>query len=467
MSPAPMKTELCQMKNKRKSGAVHMDIKDVKEVFEANGIKTVIVGGTDPGGVMRGKRLTVPYFYSALEHGLNFAMFILRTTPVDDVLPGLFDGGVPDIKGVPDLSTLRLAPWEENAAIVLMDWHGPDGEPLALCPRSELKRQVARVREKGLEEVFALEFEFFLMPKPIAEFRAGGWNDLSPPSQDIHCYSIYEGHFAEPIVSRIRAYFEDEVEGCTPEWGQGQFEINLHRSDAVAMADTLVLFKTAVKQLAAQAGLSATFMAKWHEDYSGNSGHIHQSLKQAETGASAFYDESERYRMSKLFQHYLAGQLDVMRPATLFFAPFVNSYKRFQLDSFAGVTKAWAIDNRTAALRVLNYEPSKCRLENRIGGADLNPYLASAVSLGAGLRGIEQELPLQPPGEGNCYHLPDVETVPMSLTEALREAESSAALREVIAPELVDNMVDVARFETGVFDTRVTDLERRRYFEMV
>jgi glutamine synthetase len=462
-----MGTELCQMKNKQKSGAVHMDIKDVKEVFEANRIKTVIVGGTDPGGVMRGKRLTVPYFYSALDHGFNFAMFILCTTPVDDVLPGLFDGGVPDIKGVPDLSTLRLAPWEEDAAIVLMDWHGADGEPLALCPRSELKRQVARVREMGLEEVFALEFEFFLMPKPISEIRAGGWNDLSPPSQDIHCYSIYEGHFAEPIVSRIRAYFEDEVEGCTPEWGQGQFEINLHRSDAVAMADTLVLFKIAVKQLAAQAGLSATFMAKWHEDYSGNSGHIHQSLKQADSGASAFYDESERYRMSKLFQHYLAGQLDVMRPATLFFAPFVNSYKRFQLDSFAGVTKTWAIDNRTAALRVLNYEPEKCRLENRIGGADLNPYLASAVSLGAGLRGIEQELPLQPPGEGNCYHLPDVETVPMSLTEALREAEASAALREVIAPELVDNMVNVARFETSVFDTRVTDLERRRYFEMV
>jgi glutamine synthetase len=462
-----MGTELCQMKNKQKSGAVHMDIKDVKEVFEANRIKTVIVGGTDPGGVMRGKRLTVPYFYSALDHGFNFAMFILCTTPVDDVLPGLFDGGVPDIKGVPDLSTLRLAPWEEDAAIVLMDWHGADGEPLALCPRSELKRQVARVREMGLEEVFALEFEFFLMPKPISEIRAGGWNDLSPPSQDIHCYSIYEGHFAEPIVSRIRAYFEDEVEGCTPEWGQGQFEINLHRSDAVAMADTLVLFKIAVKQLAAQAGLSATFMAKWHEDYSGNSGHIHQSLKQADSGASAFYDESERYRMSKLFQHYLAGQLDVMRPATLFFAPFVNSYKRFQLDSFAGVTKTWAIDNRTAALRVLNYEPAKCRLENRIGGADLNPYLASAVSLGAGLRGIEQELPLQPPGEGNCYHLPDVETVPMSLTEALREAEASAALREAIAPELVDNMVNVARFETSVFDTRVTDLERRRYFEMV
>lgn len=444
-----------------------MDSKDAREFIEQNGIKTVIVGGTDPGGVMRGKRLPVPYFHSAVEHGLNFAMFIMRTTPVDDVLPGVFDGGVPDIKGMPDLSTLRLAPWEPDAAIVLMDWHGPDGGPLAVCPRSELKRQVARVRQMGLEETFALEFEFYLMPKPIAEIRAGGWNGVAPASQDIHCYSIYEGHFSEPVVSKIRACFEDQVEGCTPEWGQGQFEINLHRSDAVAMADTLVLFKIAVKQLAAQAGLSATFMAKWHEDYSGNSGHIHQSLKQAGSGTPAFYDEAAPHRMSKLFRHYLAGQLDVMRPATLFFAPFVNSYKRFQLDSFAGVTKTWAVDNRTAALRVLNYDAAKCRVENRIGGADLNPYLASAVCLGAGLRGIERELPLPPPAEGNCYHLPEVETVPMTLTEALEAAAASEALRGVIAPEVVDNMVDIARFETGVFKSRVTDLERRRYFEMV
>ena len=170
--------------------------------------------------------------------------------------------------------------------------------------------------------------------------------------------------------------------------------------------------------------------------------------------------------MSRLFRHYLAGQLDVLRPATLFYAPFVNSYKRFQLDSLAGVTKTWAIDNRTAALRVLNVDERRCRLENRIGGADLNPYLALAASLGAGLRGIERELPLQAPAEGNCYHLPDVETVPLTLSEACRETEGSAAIREVLAPELVDNMVTIARFEAKVFDGRVTDLDRRRYFEM-
>ncbi len=444
-----------------------MDVKDVRDVIAAEKIKTVIVAGTDPGGVLRGKRLTVPYFYSALEHGLNFAMFILKTTPVDDVLPGIFDSGVPDIKGVPDLSTFRLAPWEKDAAVVLMDWHAPDGGPTPLCPRGELKRQVARVRERGLEESFALEFEFFLMPRPIAEIRQGGWNTLEPASQDIHCYSIYEGHFWEPLVSRVRECFPDEVEGCIPEWGQGQFEINLRHGDALSMADTTVLFKTAVKQMTAEAGLSATFMAKWHDAYSGNSGHIHQSLKDAGSGRSVFYDEAGPHAMSPLFRHYLAGQLDLFRPTTLFLAPFVNSYKRFQMDSFAGVTRTWGIDNRTAGLRVINTDAAKCRVENRVGGADLNPYIAFAACLGAGLRGIERELPLQDPCAGNCYHLPETETVPMTLSEALGEAERSAALREVLDPELVDNMITIARFEANVFDTTVTDLDRRRYFEMV
>lgn len=443
-----------------------MDIEEVKEIIAEHGIKTVIVGGTDPGGVLRGKRLTVPYFYSALQQGLNFAMFILRTTPVDDVLPGIFDGGVPDIKGVPDLSTFRLAPWEEDAAVVLMDWYDADGSPLPLCPRGELKRQAAALRERGLEEAVALEFEFFLMPRPIAEIRGGGWHDIGLPSQDIHCYSIYEGHFAEPLIARVRACFADEIEGCTPEWGQGQFEVNLAKNGAVAMADTMVLFKTAVKQMAAEAGLSATFMAKWHEDYSGNSGHIHQSLKDAGNGAPLFWDPQQPHAMSALFRHYLAGQIDLFRPATLFYAPFVNSYKRFQLDSFAGVTKTWAVDNRTAAMRVLPYEAAKCRLENRVGGADMNPYLALAMSLGAGRRGIERELSLQAPCEGNCYHAEGAQSVPMTLTEALEEAAPSASLREAMAPELIDNMVAIARFEANVFETRVTDLERRRYFEM-
>jgi glutamine synthetase len=443
-----------------------MDRQEIRDFIDEHTIKTVIVGGTDPGGVLRGKRLTVPYFFFALDHGINLASFILKTTPVDDVLPGVFESGVPDVKGVIDTDTLRPAPWEPGAAIALMDWIWADGRATPLCPRTELKRQVAKARENGWAESFSLEFEFFLLPKAIAEVRRGGWNDLEPPARDIHCYSIYEGHFWEPVVARVRDCFEREVEGCIPEWGQGQFEINLHHDSALEMADTTVRFKTAVKQIAAQAGLSATFMAKWHDDYSGNSGHIHQSLKDAANGEPLFYDESDPHRMSRLFRHYVAGLLDVFRPSTLLFAPFVNSYKRFQLDSFAGVTRTWAVDNRTAGLRVINNGPAKTRVEHRVGGADLNPYIAFAACLGAGMRGIERQLELPPPGEGNCYHVEGAETVVMTLSEAAREARASTALHEILPAEMIDNMATIAEFESNVFDTRVTDLERRRYFEM-
>ena len=244
-----------------------MKRQDVDTFLDENAIRTVIVAGTDPMGGLRGKRLTVPYFKNAIDSGLTFAWFIMRTTTVDDVLPDMLGTGVPDVKGVPDLSTLQLAPWEPDTAIVLIDWVWPDGSPCPYCPRSELKRQVAAMRKQNIVERVALEFEFYLMPKPVVDIRRGDFSGLGPASQDIHCYSIYEGSFFEPVVARVRECFEDIIEGCTPEWGQGQFEINLAATDALSMADQVMLFKTAVKQIAAEAGLSATFMAKWHQEF--------------------------------------------------------------------------------------------------------------------------------------------------------------------------------------------------------
>lgn len=443
-----------------------MNTIDVREFLQENGIGTVIVAGTDPIGVFRGKRLTVPYFLEIADRGVSFSSFMMTTTTMDEVLPGVFDTGVPDVRGLPDLDTLRVAPWEPATAVVLMDWLDPDGSPSPLCPRSELKRQTARLRERGLNEMVAMEFEFFLLPMPVKDIRCGNWAGIEPGSVDIHCYSVYEGHFWEPIVSQLRSCFEHEIEGCLPEWGPGQFEINLHRSDALSMADTTTLFKTAVKQVAAQAGASATFMAKWHNEHSGNSGHIHQSLNWMESGASAFHDESGRYAMSELFQRYVAGQLDVFRPSTLFFAPFVNSYKRFEPDSFAGVMRTWGIDNRTVALRVMNDSPGATRVEHRLGGADLNPYTAFATCIGAGLRGMERGLELEPPAEGNAYRNGDYESVPASLDEAVEATDTSSAIREVLGPAFVDNIVRIARFEADVQRSSVTDLDRRRYFEM-
>jgi len=443
-----------------------MDRKSVQEFLEQNAIETVIVAGTDPSGVLRGKRLTVPYFLDIADKGITFASFLMTTTTMDEVLPGVFDTGIPDVRGVPDLDSLRLAPWEPKTAAVLMDWVDASGAPSPLCPRSELKRQRERLRAMGLAETFAMELEFFLFPTSIERIRKGGWADIEPGSVDKHCYSVYEGNFWESLVARIRSCFEREIEGCLPEWGPGQFEINLRQTDALSMADTTVLFKTAVKQMAAQEGIAATFMAKWHGEHSGNSGHIHQSLRWAEDGTPAFHDPGQPDGVSELLRQYVAGQLDVFRPATIFFAPFVNSYKRFEPDSFAGVMCNWGFNNRTVALRVMNDSPGSTRLEHRVGGADLNPYTAIAACMGAGARGIEQQLELGPPAEGNAYHGDAPDQVPASLSEAVEATAASTGIRAVLNDEFVDNIVRIARFEVGVHNATVTDLDRRRYFEM-
>jgi len=443
-----------------------MNRKDVEAFLHEHNIRTVIVAGTDTMGILRGKRVAVPYFKKSMDSGLNFAWFIMKTTTVDDVLPGMLETGVPDVKGVPDLSTLRLAPWEPDTAIVLADWVWPDGTPCPYCPRTELKRQIAELEARYIAELFALEFEFYLMPKPIADIRRGDFSGLGPGSRDIHCYSIYEGSFYEPVVARVRECFDDIVEGCTPEWGQGQFEINLHRARALAMADQVMLFKTAVKQIAAEAGLSATFMAKWHEAYSGNSGHIHQSFADARTGKTLCYDPKAKDKLTPFFRRFIAGQLGLLCETTLFVAPFVNSYKRFQDDSFAGVTRCWSLDNRTAGLRVINTGASKTRLEHRIGGADLNPYTAFAALIGAGLRGVDEKLRLPAPLDGNTYHTQGLDRVPRTLEEACDLADRTPAVRQILPAAFVDNILTVSRFECSVFRQTVTDLELRRYYEM-
>lgn len=444
-----------------------MDLEAINKTIAENEIHTVIVAGTDGAGVLRGKRLTVPYFRQAVKDGVTFASYILSTTTMDEVLPGVFDTGVPDVKGVVDLSTFRLAPWEPNTAIALMDWHTEEGQPHPLCPRSALKQQIAKSRKMGYRAIASLELEFYLLPVPVQDIRMGKWTDLEPASKDIHCYSIFEGYFWEPVISQLRRCFPEEVEACLPEWGQGQFEVNLARCDALEMADNAIFLKLATKQIAAGAGATATFMAKLREDLSGNSGHIHLSLRDAKTDASAFYDPQRSLKLSKTFEHFVAGNLDVFAPATLFYAPNVNSYKRMQSNSFAGTTRIWAIDNRTAGFRAINESAGKARLEIRVGGADINPYLAIATGLGAGLRGIREELTPPPAAEGNTYEQDNMETVPPTLAAAIAATDGSSAIREVLSPEIVENTLRIARYEAGVFDGTVTDLERRRYIETV
>jgi glutamine synthetase len=426
----------------------------------------VIAAGTDPAGVLRGKRLSVPYFQRAIREGIGFSSSLLRTTTMDDALPGTFEGGLPDLKGVPDLDSFRLARWEGGAAIVILDWHWADGTPCELCPRGELKRQVERLAAHRLEALCALELEFYLLATPIEALRRGGFADVELRTRDNHTYSVYEGAFSESILKPLRACFGDAVEGSIPEWGQGQLEVNLAPRGPLAAADLAVLLKTAVKQLAAQAGLSATFMAKLREDLNGSSGHIHQSLRASGTGRSASFDPSRPHRLSEAFEAYVAGLLLCLRETALFFAPSANSYKRLKAHTLAGTSRSWGIDNRTTGLRIINGCAAACRVEHRVGGADLNPYTALAACLGAGCLGVERGLRLPSETRGDAYATSGLDLVPGSLAEAVEAADSSPLTRAVLAPRFVDNLLDIARHEVGVFARTVTGLERRRYFEM-
>ena len=443
-----------------------MDVEEIRETITQQKVNTVIIAATDAAGVLRGKRLTVPYFYHAIEDGLSFASFLLGTTTMDEVLPGLFDTGIPDVKGVIDLATFRVAPWEPNTAIVLMDWAAADGSPHPLCPRSMLKRKVAEAKAMGFRESASLELEFYLLPVSVADVRKGKWVDIEPGSKDIHCYSILEGHYWEFVIGKLRECFPNEIEGCLPEWGQGQFEVNLHHSDAVKMADTSMMLKLATKQIASQAGAMATFMAKFREDLSGCSGHIHVSLQKPDTGEPVFYDANSPIKLSDTFHKFVAGNIEVFSPSMIFYAPNVNSYKRLQSMTFAGTTRNWAIDNRTTGFRAINLSPRSTRLEVRMGGADMNPYYGLSIALGSGLRGIRLGLTPPPAATGNAYE-DNVEKVPTTLAGAVERAKSDAAIRDVLSPEVVDNALRIADFELGVFERTVTDLERRRYMETV
>jgi glutamine synthetase len=443
-----------------------LDLTEARDFIERHGITTIIAGGPDQVGTLRGKRYTADYFLATAAKGFRMPWTILNTGPMDEAAPGVFDGGLPDVKGRPDLSTLRLAPWEPETAMVLFDWVWPDDRPCPLCPRSELKRQIAKLNALGYDARFALELEFHVLPTPIDKIRQGQWSTVETVSKDVHCYSVYEGHFHEPLYRQIRHWFADAVEGGGSEWGQGQIEITLKACDPLAMADRVIAFKTAVKQAAAGLGMSATFMAKIHENMSGCSGHIHQSLVERGSGKPVFHDPKQPHGMSGVMQHYVAGLLEALIPSTILFAPYMNSYKRMKAETLAGTTASWGIDNRTVGLRVINTDPGACRVEHRIGGADLNPYVAFAACLGAGIRGIAKKLALPPPAEGNVYRNETVETVPGNLWTAIELADKSPIVREILSPTFVDNLMIVERLELAALETVVTDLDRRRNFEM-
>ncbi len=448
------------------AGRLHLEA--LRREVASGSIHTLITALPDLYGRLVGKRIHAPFFLDeVVEGGMHVCDYLLACDMEMDPTPGYaytsWDTGYGDLHAVPDLGTLRRAAWLEGTAIVLCDAHDEEtGEPIEVSPRRILSRQLERLREAGYEAQMASELEFYLFRDSYREAHELGYRDLSTTAAYIEDYHVLSGTFAEHVVGAIRRGVDASgvpVEFSKGEWGPGQHEINLRYAPALEMADRHVLYKQAAKEIAADHGHSLTFMAKWDAGLAGSSLHVHTSLWN-ERGESAFAGESDAFR------HVLGGLLTHARELAWFFAPNVNSYKRYQAGSFAPTGVAWSRDNRTSGFRVVG-RGDALRVECRIPGADANPYLVYAALLAAALDGLERRLDPGPAFEGNVYDAEGLPQVPRSLRDAIAELEASAFARAAFGDEVVDHLLHFARTEQKAFDASVTDWERSRLFERI
>lgn len=435
----------------------------IDDFLREHAVETVILCGTDLIGKQRGKRVSPRYLREAARKGIRLASFIHRAALLDEPMDGILETGIPDVVGLPDMASLRLAGWERSAAIVMLDWKAADGADHPLCARTLLRRQVEALATRGLSARAAFEFEFFLVPRDAT--RPGlalGAHDPQGMPRDVHCYGVLEGARDEVVLSRLRAALPDVVEGVLPEWGHGQREANLWPQDPLRAADDAVHLKLAARTIAAQEGFTATFMAKWRADRSGSSAHLHLSLQDPQE-APAFWDAARPDRLSETADHWLGGQVALFRETALFHAPFVNSYRRFRPGSFAPINASAGIDNRTVAFRVLNHAPEATRIEHRVGGADLNPYASLAAILAVGRHGLANALPRPPFAIGNAYAA-DLPRLPASVEEAAALAHASVDLARVLPVTFTAPMSDLLVHEAALVAAPVPSSEIDRYF---
>jgi glutamine synthetase len=428
-------------------------------------IDTVVVAFTDMQGRLMGKRVDAEFFVDEDlgEHGVEGCNYLLALDMEMDPKPGYaianWESGYGDFLLQPDLGTLRRIPWLEATALVLCDvlWH--DGTPVTPSPRQVLKRQVDRARELSYEPMFGSELEFYLFEETYAEAHRKGYEGLTPSVPYILDYHVLATTYSEGLMRQIRKGMKGAglvVESSKGEAWPGQQEVNFRYADALTMADNHTVYKNGAKEIAFANGCSITFMAKPHHDWIGSSCHIHSSLWRE--GENAFAGESD------LFKQYLAGQIACLKELAIFVAPTVNSYKRFAAESWAPTTLAWGHDNRTCGFRIVGHGKA-LRTETRIPGGDVNPYLAFAALLAAGLYGIEHELDLPPALEGNAYASEAAERFPSSLREAIASLEGGSMVRAAFGDDVVDHYLNYARIEQQLFDGVVTDWERARLFE--
>jgi len=441
-----------------------LTLAELKSEVESGAIDTVVVAFTDMQGRLMGKRLHGEFFVEETEagHPVEGCNYLLAVEMEMDPVPGYeiasWEQGYGDFALTPDLATLRRIPWLEGTALVLADvgWH--DESPVAPSPRQVLRAQIERAEARGLTPMAGSELEFYLLKETFAEAHAKGYTGLTPSVPYILDYHVLATTYDEPLLRAIRNGMHAagiRVETSKGEAWPGQQEINFRYADALTMADNHVIYKNGAKEIAFLHGCSLTFMAKPFEDWIGSSCHIHSSLRRGDEAAFAEDDE--------LFDRWLAGQIACAHELAVFFAPTINSYKRYAAGSWAPTTLAWGHDNRTCGFRVVGRGAAK-RVETRIPGGDVNPYLAFAAMIASGLHGLERELEAPPPLEGNAYES-DAERFPSTMREAIAALESGEMARAAFGDQVVDHYLTYARTEQSLYDRFVTDWERARYFE--
>ncbi|MFF4171448.1 glutamine synthetase family protein [Streptomyces sp. NPDC001744] len=445
-----------------------LGIEELRALVANGEIDTVVLAFPDMQGRLQGKRFAARFFLDdVLGHGSEACDYLLAVdtemNTVDGYAMSSWDRGYGDFAMHPDLATLRRVPWNEATALVTADLAWGDGTPVAAAPRQILRRQLERLAEHGLTAHVGTELEFILFQDGYEQAWNAGYRGLTPANQYNIDYSVLGTGRVEPLLRRIRNEMTAAgltVESAKGECNPGQHEIVFKYDEALVTCDQHAVYKTGAKEIAAQEGRSLTFMAKYNER-EGNSCHIHLSL-QNEDGENVMAGDDE-HGMSETMRHFLAGQLAALREFSLLYAPNINSYKRFQSGSFAPTSVAWGRDNRTCALRVVGHGRST-RFENRLPGGDVNPYLAVAGLVAAGLHGIEQRLELPPPCTGNAYTA-GYARVPTTLREAAGLWETSPIAEAAFGPEVVAHYRTMARVELDAFDAAVTDWELRRSFE--
>ncbi|MFD6080770.1 glutamine synthetase family protein [Streptomyces hydrogenans] len=446
-----------------------LSVSELRKLVHAGEIDTVVLAFTDMQGRLQGKRFAARFFLDdALERGTEGCNYLLAVdvelNTVDGYAMSSWEGGYGDFAMHCDPGTIRRIPWNPGTALVLADlaWH--DRSPVVASPRQILRQQLDGLAEHGWNAFVGTELEFILFQDTYEDAWKRGYRDMNPANLYNVDYSILGGSRVEPVLRRIRNEMGAAgmiVESAKGECNLGQHEIAFRYDDALTTCDQHTIYKTGAKEIAAQEGMSLTFMAKYNER-EGNSCHIHLSLRD-DDGRPVLADDDGEHGMSQLMRHFLAGQIATMRDFTLLYAPNINSYKRFRPGSFAPTAIAWGPDNRTCALRVIGHGQSH-RFENRLPGGDVNPYLAVAAMIAGGLYGVKHQLELPPVCTGNAY-TGDAEHVPTTLREAAALWEASPIARAAFGDEVVEHYANMARVELDAYDSAVTDWERFRSFE--